>query len=91
MPPQEKKPSRAEYENEIGIRDKRIEMLEDRMAILMVVLKQRHGDWDPWFREGAYQDPESLGDEIRSWPEYRTGREIITFMTRKLENGLGTD
>lgn len=69
----------------------RIDLLEDRMAILLVVCKQRLGDWNPWFREGLYEEEESLGEEIRSWPEYHTARQIIDNMTRKRLHELGNN
>jgi hypothetical protein len=54
------------------------------MAILLCVCKQRYGDdWNPWFREGLYDEPEGLGDEIRSWPEYDTALEIVRVMLRR--------
>lgn len=63
-----------------------IEFLTDRMAILLVVCKQRHGgDWNPWFREGTYDDEGSLGDEVREWPEYAGGRQVVELMLKKFD------
>lgn len=53
------------------------------MAIMLVVLKGRHGDWNPWFREGCYDDDDSLGDEIRGWSDYKAALEIVRLMIRR--------
>jgi hypothetical protein len=61
------------------------------MAILLVVAKMRYGnDWNPFFREGLYEDEGSLGDEIRDWPEYKTALEVIRNMLRKHNNDKST-
>ena len=73
MPKQNKKPT----DNE------RLAFLADRLAILMVVCVSRSGSWDPWFREGTYEDSEGMGEEIRHWPEYTTAMEVIRNMLRK--------
>jgi hypothetical protein len=56
----------------------RFRFLADRMAILLVIAKMRYGnDWNPFFRDSLYDDEGSLGDEIRSWPEYKAARMMI--------------
>ena len=63
--------------------DERLAFLADRMAILMVVCQARTGSWDPWFREALYEDPEAMGDEIRSWVQHKTALDVIRNMMRK--------
>ncbi len=74
----------------------RLVFLADRMAILLVICKQRHGgSWVPWFKEGMYDNEGSLGDELRQWPAYQEGLDVIRLMLRKFDeekmNGLGAD
>lgn len=53
-------------------------LLADRMAIMLVVLKQRHGDdWAPWFGEAMWEDADGMGEVIREWPEYETAKQIV--------------
>lgn len=66
----------------------KIDFLSDRLAVLLVVAKQRHGgSWNPWFRESTYDDEGSLGDEIREWPEYKGGLMIVENMLGRQQNG----
>jgi len=54
------------------------------MAVLLTVCKMRHGgSWDPWFREGTFEDEGSLADEIREWPEYQEGLSIVRLFLKK--------
>ena len=70
----------------------RVAFLADRMAILLIICKQRHGgSWEPWFREGMYDDEGSLGDELREWPQYKEGLDVVRLMLRKFDNELGTN
>jgi len=66
-------------------RDKaRIRFLVDRMAILLVVAKMRYGnDWNPFFRDTLFDEEGSLGDEIRSWPEYQSARQVIAAWVKR--------
>jgi len=65
-----------------------LQFLADRMAILLVVCKQRHGgSWVPWFQEDMYEAEGSLGDEIREWPEYQQALNIVRLMLRKYRDG----
>ncbi len=48
-------------------------------------MNQHGGDLNPFFREGLYEDPGSLGDEIRSWPQYRTAMRVIRLWLKKHE------
>lgn len=58
--------------------ERRLAFLADRLAILLVVAKMRHGnDWNPFFRDSTYDDEGSLGDEIRDWPEYKDAKMMI--------------
>jgi len=73
-------------ENKKPPQDK-LRFLVDRMAILMVVCKQRHGgDWMPWFQDGLYDADDGLGAEVREWPEFKTAMEIIRNMLRRFDN-----
>jgi hypothetical protein len=58
----------------------------DRAAILLVVAKMRYGnDWNPFLKDALYDDEGSLGDEIRSWPEYREALSVIEMWMRREE------
>lgn len=62
----------------------RLRFLADRAAILLVVCKMRYGnDWNPWFREGIFEDEGSLGDEIRGWPEYQSAMMVVRNWLKK--------
>ncbi len=66
--------------------DKRIALLADRLAVLLVVVKQRYGtDWEPWFGESVWQEEDRLADEIREWPQYREAREIVKLFIQRSE------
>jgi hypothetical protein len=44
----------------------------------------RYGnDWNPWFREGIFEDEGSLGDEIRGWPEYQSAMMVVRNWLKK--------
>jgi hypothetical protein len=64
----------------------RIALLADRLAVCLVLLKQRHGsDWNPWFGEGMWQDGETLSGELRDWPEYAEAKEIVKLFIKRSE------
>ena len=66
--------------------DKRISLLADRLAISLVVLKQRYGsDWLPWFKEDCWDAADSLGDEIRAWPDYKVAKEMVKLFITRME------
>ena len=66
--------------------DKRIALLADRLAVLLVVVRQRYGtDWEPWFGEGVWSEEDRLADEIREWPQYREAREIVKLFIQRSE------
>jgi hypothetical protein len=66
--------------------DKRVELLRDRLAVLLVVVKQRYGtDWEPWFGEGVWEEEDRLADEIRGWPEYKEARDIVKLFVQRSE------
>jgi hypothetical protein len=69
----------------------RIKLLADRLAICLVVLKMRFGtDWEPWFGESVWEEPDALGDEIRDWPEYDTAMKIVKkFIERSERDAKG--
>ncbi len=67
--------------------DRRIALLADRLAITLVLLKQRHGDdWSPWFGEGMWEDAAGMGEIIRDWPEYKTAVKIVRLFLKRQEN-----
>ncbi len=70
--------------------NERLAFLADRMAILMVVCVSRTGSWNPWFREGMYEDAEGMGDEIRSWPQHKAAMDVIRNMLRRYDNEVAT-
>lgn len=66
--------------------DRRLSLLADRLAIALVVLKQRYGtDWEPWFGESIWEDAEHLGDEVRQWPEYKEAKGIVKIFIKRME------
>lgn len=67
----------------------RVAFLADRMAILLVICKSRYGDWNPFFRDGMYDDEGSMGEEIRSWPDYQTAKDVVREMLRRHDNERG--
>jgi hypothetical protein len=61
-------------------------MLHHRLAVLMVIMKNRYGDdWNPWSLDATYDDEGSIGDEIAQWTEYRTAQKIINHWMKKIE------
>lgn len=69
----------------------RLALVADRLAICLVVLKQRYGtDWEPWFGESIWEAEEHLGDEIRSWPEYKEAKEIVKLFIQRSERDVKT-
>lgn len=66
--------------------DKRIALLADRLAVALVLLKQRHGnDWNPWFGEAMWQDGETLAGEIRDWSEYKEAKSLVRLFLQRSE------
>lgn len=67
----------------------RIDLLTDRLAITLMLLKQRHGnDWDPWFGEACWDAENSLGDVLRQSEEYPRAVAVVElFMTRSERSG----
>ena len=81
MPQQEKKKklTRAEYEA-------RIELLTDRLAITLVLLKQRYGnDWNPWFSEACWDSEDSLGHIMRLSSEYPEAVKVVELFIHRSE------
>ena len=72
--------------NDLKQANRRIGFLADRMALLLVICKSRSQDWNPWFRDAMYDAEDSMGVEIREWPEYTTAKDIIRNMLRKFDN-----
>ena len=69
--------------------DERLAFLADRAMVMLVLLKNRHGDdWNPWFGEAMWEDDDSLAETIRSWPEYETAKKIVRLWIRKHDKRL---
>jgi hypothetical protein len=74
-----RKKSRAQQ-----VAEKRIAMLADRMAILLVICNARdEDDWNPWMGEGMYEDEGSLGDHMRNMKDYKVAKEIVRLWIQK--------
>lgn len=79
MPKQEKKLTRDEHEA-------REELLKDRLAICLMVLKQRYGnDWNPWFGEACWEEVDGLGDILRQSEEYPQAVAVVDNFIRRSE------
>ena len=71
--------------------DRRLQLLADRAAVMIVLLGQRHGGWEWLFGEHMWQDPEGIADEIREWPEYKTATDIVRlWIQRDDKAGVGS-
>jgi len=78
MPKQERL-TRAQHEA-------REELLKDRLAICLMVLKQRHGnDWTPWFGEDCWDQEGGLGDILRQSEEYPQAIGVVDIFIRRSE------
>jgi hypothetical protein len=73
--------------------ESRCELLSDRLAVCLMLLKQRHGnDWNPWFGEDCWDQDGGLGDIMRQSNEYPQAREVIElFIHRSERNEVGKD
>lgn len=81
MPTPEKKPTRAEYEA-------RVDLLTDRLAITLMLLKQRHGnDWNPWFGEACWDGEGGLGEIMRESKEYPEAIKVVELFIHRSERG----
>jgi hypothetical protein len=80
---QERKLTRAEY-------DARVELLTDRLAICLMILKQRYGDdWNPWFGEALWESEDGMAEILRQSNEYPRAREVVQlFIHRSERDGL---
>lgn len=79
MQQQEKKLTRAEYEA-------RVNLLTDRLAVSLMLLKQRHGnDWSPWFGEGMWEADDGLGEILRQSKEYPEAVKVVNLFISRSE------
>ncbi len=61
-------------------------MLVDRLAIMLVIAKSRYDDdWNPFVLSKTYDEPGSLGDEIRDWSSYKAARETINRWLKEID------
>ena len=66
----------------------RIDLLTDRLAILLVVVKSRYGgDWAPWFGEEMWHGIDGMGEEIREWSDYKMALDIVKLFMERSERG----
>lgn len=64
----------------------RIDLLTDRLAICLMLLKQRHGnDWNPWFGEACWDEADGLGDIMRQSEEYPQAVEVVKLFIHRSE------
>lgn len=69
--------------------DRRIALLADRLAVLLVVARSRHGtDWEPWFGESVWQDDGHMADEIRGWPDYKVAKDIVKLFLKRQDGRI---
>lgn len=79
MPKAGKKLTRAQAED-------RIELLTDRLAVLLVVVRKRYNDdWNPWGGEGMWEDADGMGEVIREWPDYKAARDVVGLFISRSE------
>lgn len=71
----------------------RCELLTDRLAVCLMLLKQRHGnDWSPWFGEAMWEDEAGMAEVLRQSEEYPQAREVVElFIHRSERNEVGKD
>ena len=66
--------------------DPKVELLADRLAVLLVVVRSRYGtDWAPWLGESVWEGEDRLADEIREWPLYAEARQIVDLFIKRSE------
>ena len=64
----------------------RVDLLTDRLAIALMILKQRYGnDWNPWFGEACWDEPDGLGDLLRHSEEYPQAVAVVENFIRRSE------
>ena len=79
MPKPDKKLTRRQAEA-------RIDLLTDRLAVSLMVLKQRYGDdWNPWFGEGMWNDDDGLAEILRQSKEYPQAIAVVNLFISRSE------
>ncbi len=64
--------------------DRRIALLADRLAVMLVIARSRHGtDWEPWFGESVWEDDGRMAEEIRTWPDYKVAKDIVKIFLKR--------
>jgi hypothetical protein len=67
-----------------AVKDNRVKMMADRLAILLVICNARDGDdWNPWMGEKMYDGDDQLGDHLRKTSDYKTAKEIVRLWIEK--------
>ena len=62
---------------------RQIAFLADRMAVMLCILKSRHGDWEWLYGENMWESEEGMAAEMREWPEYATAKDILRLWLKK--------
>lgn len=66
------------------VKDNRVRMMADRLAILLVICNARDGDdWNPWMGEEMYDGLDQLGDQVRKMKDYDTAKKIVRLWIEK--------
>lgn len=76
-------PSEENQKQQITRANERIAFMADRMAVLLVLLGQRHGGWEWLYGEDMWQNPEGIAEVLRDWPDYGVAKDIIRLWIRK--------
>jgi len=67
-----------------AVKDNRVIMMADRLAILLVICNARDGDdWNPWMGEGMYDGEDQLGAHLRKMGDYKTAKDIVRLWIEK--------
>lgn len=67
-----------------AVKDNRVRMMADRLAILLVICNDRDGDdWNPWMGEAMYDGEDQLGDHVRKMKSYKVAKDIVRLWIEK--------
>lgn len=64
----------------------REQLLKDRLAICLMILKQRYGnDWEPWFGEEVWEGADGLAEIMRQSKEYPQAIAVVDIFIHRSE------